>query len=171
MKILSQHPSAIRSREHRAKCPDKNRAYVRKRRANDPEKFRAAARRHYYKDLEKSRAYFRKRYKENPDRARTAVYLFTIKKRYGLDPDQYHDLIRYQSGGCACCGQVLMLGGRKNLSATVDHDHGSGKVRGILCNGCNKGLGNFGDSPARCEMAAAYLRRHKPEFKSPAPAS
>jgi hypothetical protein len=40
----------------------------------------------------------------------------------------------------------------------LDHCHGSGELRGILCLSCNQGLGNFADDPARLERAAAYLR-------------
>jgi hypothetical protein len=45
----------------------------------------------------------------------------------------------------------------------VDHCHISGKVRGVLCQNCNLGLGHFHDTPEKLERAAAYLRLHASE--------
>ena len=39
----------------------------------------------------------------------------------------------------------------------VDHDHHSGKIRGILCNHCNRGVGHFRDDPLVLEFAKVYL--------------
>lgn len=50
---------------------------------------------------------------------------------------------------CEICGSVDRL--------HVDHDHGTGEIRGVLCHGCNTGIGLFGDDPARLIAAAEYL--------------
>ena len=50
---------------------------------------------------------------------------------------------------CVICGSEEKL--------VVDHDHASGKVRGMLCNHCNRGLGHFRDDPQLLEFAAQYL--------------
>ena len=51
---------------------------------------------------------------------------------------------------CVICGSEEPL--------VVDHDHKTGKVRGMLCNHCNRGLGHFCDDPELMEFAAEYLR-------------
>ena len=50
---------------------------------------------------------------------------------------------------CVICGDATKL--------VVDHDHTTGKVRGMLCNHCNRGLGHFRDDPTLVEFAAQYL--------------
>jgi hypothetical protein len=56
-----------------------------------------------------------------------------------------------QGGVCAVCGT--------SEPEHVDHDHGSGQVRGILCFNCNRGLGYFGDELETLYLAADYLER------------
>jgi hypothetical protein len=72
---------------------------------------------------------------------------------YGITPADYQALLNAQGGGCAICG--LTNSGRDRLA--VDHDHKTGTVRGLLCHGCNIGLGNFHDSPTNLQKAIAYL--------------
>ena len=74
-------------------------------------------------------------------------------KRYGLTPEQYIDLFEAQGGVCAICGSPDTAG--KNWH--IDHCHKTGKTRGILCQGCNLGLGNFRDDVDRLHLAVAYL--------------
>lgn len=76
-----------------------------------------------------------------------------IIKLYGLELGAYLQMERQQGGRCAVCGQ------EQTMTLYIDHDHATGAVRGLLCSGCNFGLGHFGDSPERLELAAAYIRR------------
>ncbi|MBL7495215.1 hypothetical protein I6A84_17475 [Frankia sp. CNm7] len=71
-------------------------------------------------------------------------------RRKGLSPGEMAKMIEIQAGGCAVCGT--------ESPEHVDHDHATGKVRGILCFGCNTGMGSFGDDPDRLARAARYLR-------------
>lgn len=61
-----------------------------------------------------------------------------------------------QSGVCAICGPWTGRNGRTK-SLAVDHDHRTGKVRGLLCSDCNRILGVWRDNPAVFERAARYL--------------
>lgn len=62
-----------------------------------------------------------------------------LKKRYGITVEQYDLLLKSQKGVCAICGGNNL--DEKRLS--VDHDHNTGEVRGLLCNTCNRKLGWF----------------------------
>jgi hypothetical protein len=58
-----------------------------------------------------------------------------------------------QGGVCAICA--------KAPAAHVDHDHGTGAVRSLLCFNCNGGLGQFKDDPALLRVAARYVESHR----------
>lgn len=76
-------------------------------------------------------------------------------KKYGLTPDSFAELLAFQGGGCAICyveHPPWTVG-----VWTVDHDHQTGEVRGILCSTCNGGLGLFHDDAATLRRAVAYL--------------
>lgn len=69
------------------------------------------------------------------------------RMKYGLSRDEY-DLL--SANGCVICASQLKL--------VVDHHHGTGSVRGVLCTQCNVALGMSKDSPERLERMASYLR-------------
>lgn len=71
--------------------------------------------------------------------------------------EQYNDLFAMQDGRCAIC----LNPPKENWPLDVDHDHKSGRVRALLCNNCNRGIGHLQDDPDLLEAAAAYLREHK----------
>src|SRR5438445_9289465 len=62
-----------------------------------------------------------------------------------LSKEEYDAMSEYQRGVCAICGKEPTDGER----LAVDHDHATGRVRGLLCRGCNTGLGHFTDDPSR----------------------
>lgn len=81
--------------------------------------------------------------------------------RYGITLDEYNEMLAKQNEVCAIClgpeTRVARGGGVQPLS--VDHCHATNKVRGLLCNQCNTGLGKFKDSPDFLREAADYLDR------------
>lgn len=70
------------------------------------------------------------------------------KYRNSISDEKLKEL-KHEIAACAICGVKTKL--------FVDHDHKSEKVRGLLCNHCNLGLGHFRDSPLLLEFARAYL--------------
>ena len=79
-------------------------------------------------------------------------------KRYGLSEEKYHEIRNIQEQKCAMCKSTFKKNPR---SVHIDHSHITGKVRGILCDGCNLFLGRI-ESPKyaeRMKIAQAYLRK------------
>lgn len=89
------------------------------------------------------------RYAKNRER----ILATQREQKYGLAPGEYALRMAAQGGKCAVCGDQLS-------SAHVDHSHSTGVVRGLLCPGCNLGLGHFRDSPEALRNAALYLEAH-----------
>ena len=74
--------------------------------------------------------------------------------QYGLTVDDYNQMFAEQKGCCKICHKHQSEF-KERLS--IDHCHTSGKVRGLLCNKCNRGLGFFDDSIALIQSALTYL--------------
>jgi hypothetical protein len=74
-------------------------------------------------------------------------------RRYGLTPEEYEAMLAEQNGVCAICKRPPIAGN----SLCVDHDHMTGRVRGLLCSPCNVVLGHWGDDPQIARHAAEYL--------------
>jgi hypothetical protein len=72
--------------------------------------------------------------------------------RYGITEERYQELFVQQKGCCAICDKPS---GEKRLH--VDHDHATGRVRGLLCYPCNVGIGYLRDDPRKLRAAAQYL--------------
>lgn len=86
----------------------------------------------------------------------------SLQRRYGMSEYQYEMMLKSQGNVCAVCGQpeTYTLQGRvKALS--VDHDHKTHKIRGLLCHHCNLGIGHFRDDPKLLRAAINYLEKHK----------
>jgi len=78
-----------------------------------------------------------------------------IKKIYGIDADGFSDLLDKQEHKCAICETKLH---EKNTH--IDHCHNTGRVRALLCNKCNQGIGLFNEDIARLERARSYIMEH-----------
>lgn len=79
---------------------------------------------------------------------------------YGLTPEQYAAMFAEQDGRCAICLEPETMTYRGKVKAlSIDHDHESGQVRGLLCAACNFAIGKLRDNPALLRAAADYLER------------
>lgn len=79
-------------------------------------------------------------------------------KEYGVTPEDVAAMRDAQGGMCAGCGREFN-GGRGHEAECVDHDHTTGRVRGLLCGACNLALGYVKDDPARLRALADYLEK------------
>lgn len=79
-----------------------------------------------------------------------------LKYLYGINQEDYNKMFKEQDGKCKICFGPPSDKYGKNLA--VDHDHKTGKVRGLLCAKCNKGLGQFNDNPELFQRAISYIK-------------
>ena len=98
--------------------------------------------------------------KENRDIVRNR----NLQINFGISIDDYDKLLEKQNGICAICGKVES---RKNMYGikrlAVDHNHNTGKIRGLLCSCCNQGLGMFYVDDKGVELllnAIEYMRKN-----------
>lgn len=80
-----------------------------------------------------------------------------VKNRYGIALETYEAMVVATDGKCPVCGEVP---GPPWNKFDVDHDHETGRVRGLLCRGCNLALGGARDNPAILRALADYLEAH-----------
>ncbi len=131
---LKQRPTTKRwERLHR----DRRNYLARKRYAADPERFKI-----------RNAAW----QAANPEKT-AAIYRRNLLKEYGLVAEEYDALLAQQGGVCAICGRVNPDG----RPLYIDHDHATGRVRGLLCRKCNTALGLLSDDAATVRVALAYL--------------
>ena len=141
--------------------------YMREYYKANPEKFQLtpdqrearnkARRARYAADAElrkKSRAQAKAWQKANPDKRKNQRLL----SAHGIELSDLQDMLAHQNGACAICGHSDQS--KPHFFPVVDHCHGRGRIRGLLCMNCNQGLGKFQDNPDILMRAAAYLASH-----------
>lgn len=89
---------------------------------------------------------------KNPDRVRS----MNFKKAYGIDNARYEEMLDAQDYSCAICS-VKHSDKSRETRLNIDHCHTTGRIRGLLCAPCNKGLGHFRDTIDLLKAAIKYL--------------
>jgi len=121
-----------------------------------------------WKDKNYDVAYKANYYKENKEtiREKSKAYRQSVagrkaKKRsivrtYGLTLEDYEKMLEEQNNLCKICNEPET----EKKSLAIDHDHNTGKGRGLLCSKCNKGIGLLRDNPELLRIAANYLQNN-----------
>ena len=81
-----------------------------------------------------------------------------LQSQFGLTHDDYEKILAEQNGVCWICKEHRVAKNKEYMA--IDHCHSSGKIRGILCNWCNKALGAFRDDIDLLKNAIEYLEKH-----------
>lgn len=118
-------------------------------RLSNPQRVQATKREWNLKNRDKIAAQKRAKYAHDPARFKTAMR----KNMYGLLPGQYEQMLAAQGGVCAVCKEVCRTG--RGLS--VDHNHATKKIRGLLCHSCNCALGLAKDRSGILRALADYV--------------
>lgn len=99
--------------------------------------------------------------KNNPEKQQQSQRNRNLLTRYGITLDDYEELFKKQDCKCGICGTEENYSGhtgpRKEWSFSVDHCHITGRIRGLLCNDCNRALGLFKDNPEILKQAISWL--------------
>lgn len=97
----------------------------------------------------------RPRRRPNPARDRDMA----LQRKFGITQEQYEAMLEAQGGVCKICLQEERKARHGVIMAlAVDHDHETGKIRGLLCNNCNLGIGKFSDNVVYLFSAIDYLK-------------
>ena len=99
---------------------------------------------------------YSKEYMKNP-LSKIAYANSRLKYKYGVGLEDYDSMLTKQLGGCAICGKHP-----SNSRLHIDHNHSTGKVRGLLCRKCNLALGLLADNPIIIKKMLQYILRDMP---------
>ena len=91
---------------------------------------------------------FKKHRKENKIVGKEYLREWTLNSKYGISTEEFDNMFNQIQGMCEICNiemqkPISKRGGQPENTACIDHDHDTKKIRGLLCNSCNRLLGNF----------------------------
>jgi hypothetical protein len=103
----------------------------------------------------KNKAYFATETAEQRTNRLAKARTWWFRSKYGITEAEYDQMVDIQGGLCACCN-LAPSGKGAAAVLNVDHDHVTGRVRGLLCNPCNQAMGLMKDNPAMVRQLLAY---------------
>lgn len=100
------------------------------------------------------KAYVKQWQRDNKEKFARYILSYKLRSEFGITIEDRDRMFAEQDGLCAICKSDP----HPVQGLQVDHCHATGRVRGLLCSKCNRGIGYFKDSPELLRRAAAYLR-------------
>ncbi len=145
MKCHGKKSMAARSKRYAKMTPEQYKAHLKKAADDRREKYNADPeyRKATLENMRKNRA-------KSPRMIKNQYLKYT----YGITIDRFDEILAEQGGKCAVCGRTEPCG---KASWHVDHDHETGRVRGLLCHFCNTAIGALGDSVDVLNRCIRYL--------------
>ncbi len=110
-----------------------------------------------YHDPIKGMTWHKRYYQKNKTRLKLATYKRVLRLQYNTTIEEVHQIFENQHGLCAICGITII---EQSRSCHVDHNHLTGKIRGLLCHNCNHGLGQFKENIKILKTAIEYVVKH-----------
>ena len=136
-------------------------ASARGRYVRDREKRLAYSRKHYSDNAERERLRSRRRRTEKPELVAQSRRKYDLKAKYGLTEVEFEKMLLSQDGRCANPSCGVTAPGGSGSRWKIDHDHKTGKVRGLLCHLCNVMIGCARDNPEILHGAILYLESQR----------
>jgi len=152
--------SRLLGKEYYSRNKEKTKIRTQKWHKANPEKTRESLRRYRQKHIQYFRDYKRAEYVRNKDRVITILRDNKFRKKFGISLSERDRLAEVQDRKCAICGKHESEMTRR---LAVDHDHVTRKIRGMLCNNCNLGLGHFKSDIDLLKKALNYIERTREE--------
>jgi len=148
-----------RHRKARAENPEHHKEIAKRSRLRHIEERRITSRAYAQANKERLKEYHRQWNIQNRELAR----IRKVVKNFRITAEEYLAMVEYQNNLCAICKQLETLvdkhsGLVRNLH--VDHNHTTGKVRGLLCTACNTAIGNFKEDTNTIRAAISYIELH-----------
>lgn len=124
----------------------------------NPEKFKEGQKKWRDANPEKLKESQKKWMEKNPEKFKAIIFK-NMLKQYGITESDFNKIVLNQNGVCSVCGKSPGASKKNQTRLSIDHDHKTGKMRGLLCHKCNVGLGHFNDNPDLLIAALAYLKK------------
>jgi len=142
------------NKAYRAKNKDRIKAYEKAYNEENKEAKRVYNKAYRAKNKDRIKAYLKAYNEENKEAKQAYDKAYHVLRKHGITLEEKERMKQEQENKCKICHQDFLA----DVEPHVDHCHTTGEIRGLLCQGCNIGLGQFKDNPVALAKAIEYLK-------------